>query len=238
MRIARSLLVASCLFAVGCGGGEATPPAQAPAPAEAPARQPAQPASAAPKGADSEADADAASSPPKAEAKADDADATRTVSYVVVPEGLKISVAGVKFTVSAAAVKIASGWGVKLSVVAVASDGKPHSLGSPNAGPLAFAGAVQRKGQSEPEHFGDERSGDDEKAIFGDDPTKFNRTWPAKGTRVLGIGDSLDLQIALWGLGVERDARRPVKQFCHVRMEVGKGMPRAIVEPPQSASGK
>ncbi len=239
MRIARSVLVASCLFAVGCGGAAATPAAEAPAPASTPAAAPPakpEPVAEAPKPAD--ADTDEASAAPKAEAKTDDSDATRTVSYVAVPEGLKISVAGVKFTVSSTAVKIASGWGVKVSVVASASDGKPHSLASPKAGPLAFAGSVQRKGQSEPEHFGDERSGDGEQAIFGDDPTKFNRTWPAKGTRVLGIGDSLDLQIALWGLGVERDARRPVKQFCHLRMEVDKGLPKAIVEPPKSASGK
>ncbi|MET0792447.1 MAG: hypothetical protein ABW061_13080 [Polyangiaceae bacterium] len=243
MRIARSVFVASCLLAFGCGGGEATPPAEAPAPPStaepAPASTPkAEPVAEAPKSEDAPADTADASPPTKAEPAAEDPNATRTVSYVVVPEGLKISVAGVKFTVSAAAVKVASGWGVKVSVVANASDGKPHSLSSPKAGPLAFAGAVQRKGQSEPDHFGDERSGDGEQAIFGDDPTKFNRTWPTKGTRVLGIGDALDLQVALWGLGTEKDARRPVKQFCHVHMQVDKGLPRAVVEPPKSASGK
>lgn len=246
MRIARSVLALSCWFAFGCGGGEATPAAEAPpqpsapAPVPAPAPEPApapKPEAAAPSD-DADAHSDGSSAASHDEAKPDDADATRTVSYVVVPQGLKVSVAGVKFTVSAAAVKIASGWGVKLGVVASASDGKPHSLASPKSGPLAFAGSVQRKGQSEPEHFGDERSGDGEQAIFGDEPTKFSRTWPPKGSRVLGMGDSLDLQVALWGLGVERDARRPVKQFCHVRMEVDKGLPRAIVEPPKSASGK
>jgi hypothetical protein len=157
---------------------------------------------------------------------------------VVVLEGLKISVAGVKFTVIAAATQVASGWGVKLSVVASAVDGKPHSLSNPKSGPLAFAGTVQRKGQGEPEHFGDERSGDGELGVFGDDPTKFSRTWPVKGTRVLGAGDSLDLQVAVWGLGLEKEERRPVKQFCHVRMVVEKGKPRAIVEPPPSIGGK
>jgi hypothetical protein len=157
---------------------------------------------------------------------------------VVVPEGLKASLTGVKFTISAAAAQVGPGWGVKLSVVASAEDGKPHSLSNPKAGPMAFAGSVTRKGKSDPEAFGDERGGDGELSIFGDDPTKFNRTWPGKGARVLGIGDSLDLQVALWGLGANTDSRRPVKQFCHVRMEVGpKGKPRAIVEPPKSAAG-
>ena len=173
-----------------------------------------------------------------AKEKSDDANATREITYVVVPEGLKVSLSGVKFTVSAAAAQVGPGWGVKVSVVASAEDGKPHSLSNPKAGPMAFAGSVKRKGKSEPEAFGDERGGDGEQSIFGDDPTKFSRTWPSKGVRVLGIGDSLDLQVALWGLGANTDSRRPVKQFCHVRMDVGpKGKPRAIVEPPKSASG-
>jgi hypothetical protein len=160
------------------------------------------------------------------------------VTYVAVPEGLKVSLTGVKFVVSAAAAQVGPGWGAKVSVVATAEDGKPHSLSSPKAGPLAFAGSVTRKGKSEPEAFGDERGGDGEQSIFGDDATKFNRTWPGKGVRPLAIGDSLDLQVALWGLGANTDSRRPVKQFCHVRMEVGaKGKPRAIVEPPKSATG-
>jgi hypothetical protein len=167
----------------------------------------------------------------------DDPNATRDVTYVVVPEGLKISVAGVKFSVTSNATRVGPGWGVKLSVVATADDGKPHSLSSPKAGPLAFAGSVTRKGKSQPEHFGDERGGDGEQSIFGDDPSKFSRTWPTKGERVLAIGDALDLQVALWGLGANTESRRPVKKFCHVRMEVGKGKPRAIVEPPPNLAG-
>jgi hypothetical protein len=130
-------------------------------------------------------------------------------------------------------VQVASGWGVKLSVVATALDGKAHSLSSPKSGPLAFAGSVSRKGKSEPDAFGDERSGDGEQEVSADAPAKFNRTWPANGVRVLGAGDSLDLQVALWGLGSDKESRRPVKKFCHVRMNVDKGKPRAIVEPPQ-----
>jgi len=233
MRIACSGLLLSSLLAAACGGAQATPPAEAPV-AEAPVveAKPESAASAEPaKAAPSEppAEDDAAPPAPKAEA---DPNATREVTYMVVPDGLKISVAGVRFTVSASAAQVASGWGVKLNVVASAIDGKPHSLSSPKAGPLAFAGSVLRKGKSEPEPFGDERAGDGEQSIFGDDATKFSRTWPAKGVRVLGAGDALDLQVALWGLGTEKEARRPVKKFCHVRMQVDKGKPRAILEPP------
>ena len=169
---------------------------------------------------------------------ASDSNATRDVTYVVVPEGLKITVAGVKFIASAAAEQIGQGWGAKINIEATSDDGKAHSLTKPKAGPLAFAGSVSRKGKSDPEHFGDERAGDGELAIDPDKPTKFSRVWPVKGVRTLAIGDSLDLQVALWGLGDSADTRRPVKQFFHVRMEVSKGKPRAVIEPPASASGK
>lgn len=230
---------------MGCGGGEIPTPAEPPiarpatvvAPVLAPTTAPDHDDDAPkPLTNDAEGDSDAQ---PKAAAKADpDPNAKRDITYTVVPEGLKISVAGVKFTVTASAAQIAAGWGVKLSVVASASDGKAHSLASPKTGPLAFAGFVQRKAQPEAESFGDERAGNGEQSVFGDDVTKFSRTWPAKGTRVLAIGEVLDLQVALWGLGLEKEERRPVKQFCHVRMQVGKGKPRPIVEPPASATGK
>ena len=244
MRIACSAFVASSLLAIACGGTQSTPPAEVPVssasvPAAAPASAPTPPAAEQAKAESNEATKDSDAPAPTKTAKAEpDPNATREVTYVVVPEGLKISVAGVKFTVSTSATQVAAGWGVKVNVVASATDGKPHSLSSPKAGPLAFAGSVLRKGQSEPESFGDERVGDGEQAVFGDDPTKFSRTWPLKGTRVLAIGDALDLQVALWGLGTEKDARRPVKKFCHVRMQVEKGKPRAIVEPPASVTGK
>src|SRR6187402_2982418 len=226
MRSCASGLVFSSLLVwfAACGGAPPPPPAE-PAPPPPPAVTAAAPVE--------PADDDAA--PPK---KSDDPNAQREITYTVVPEGLKVSVAGVKFNVSAGAAPVGAGWGVWIKVVGVASDGKPHSLTNPKAGPLAFAGSVTRKGKSDPEPFGDERSGDGELAIFGDDPTKFSRTWPPKGVGALTPGDSLDLQIALWGLGVEADSRRPVKQFCHVRMVVEKGKPRAIVEPPASVSGR
>jgi hypothetical protein len=244
MRIVRSVLLVGSLLAGACGGSQAASPvqpkgAEAAAPEPAPSVEPAKPEpSAEPaKPAPSAAAVAAADAPPPSRPKDEpDPNGTREVTYVVVPEGLKVSVAGVRFAVSASAAQIASGWGVKLNVVATGLDGKPHSLSSPKAGPLAFAGSVLRKGQSEAEPFGDERAGDGEQSIFGDDATKFNRTWPAKGVRVLGTGDSLDLQVALWGLGTDRDMRRPVKKFCHVRMLVGQGKPRAIVEPPQGIS--
>jgi hypothetical protein len=240
MRIVRSAFLLTSLLVAACGGAQAAPPAEPP-PTQAPAPSPepsasaeaAKPVEPAPPGSSDEADAKAPAKAP--DPSQPDPNATREVTYVVVPEGLKVTVTGVRFAVSASAVQVASGWGVKLTVVASALDGKPHSLSSPKAGPLAFAGSVLRKGKSEAEPFGDERAGDGEQSVTGD-PSKFSRTWPANGVRVLGAGDSLDLQVALWGLGSDKDSRRPVKKFCHVRMQVEKGKPRAILEPPQGMS--
>jgi hypothetical protein len=245
---ARLGLGVSFLFvitAAACGGGaQAAPPAEPPVadsaattPPSAPTAPPPSEAAAATKPAPPSDAAGADSA--KAEAKAEpDPNGAREVTYVLVPEGLKISVAGVKFLASSAAEQTGRGWGVKVSLEATSDDGKAHSLTKPKAGPLAFAGSVTRKGKSDPEHFGDERTGDGEQAVAGEKPTKISRTWPIKGVRALAIGDALDLQVALWGLGTDADSRRPVKQFFHVRMQVDKGKPRAVVEPPTSASGK
>ena len=250
MCIVRAALLSSILLAGACGGAQATPPAEppvaeaspvpAPSSEAAPSAEPAPSAEAAEPAKSAVGDAAAPSNAPAQPASKGEPDpnAIRDVTYVVVPDGLKVSVAGVRFVVSASALQVASGWGVKLNVVASALDGKPHSLSSPKSGPLAFAGSVLRKGHSEAEPFGDERTGDGEQSIFGDDPSKFGRTWPAKGVRVLGEGDALELQVALWGLGSEKDSRRPVKKFCHVRMQVGKGKPRAMLGPPPGIATK
>jgi hypothetical protein len=237
--------VAHLLALAACGGGaNSTPPAAAPPAESAAPPAPAEPSSAAADNAKTAPASDAASSDAaKPESKpapkaAPDPNATRDVTYVVVPEGLKITVAGVKFLASSVAEQTGGGWGVKVNLEASAEDDKPHLLSKPKAGPLAFAGSVTRKGKAEPEHFGDERAGDGTAAVSGDAPLKFSRTWPVKGVHALAIGDALDLQVALWGLGNDADSLRPVKQFFHVRMQVDKGKPKAIVEPPPSASGK
>jgi hypothetical protein len=237
----RSLLGVSFVVALAssaCGGGaQATPPAE-PVAADSAGTPPPAVSSAPPEG--STAAPAPSDTAPTAEAPkpAPDPNAQREVTYVVVPEGLKITVAGVKFVASSVAEQTGGGWGVKVNVEATADDDKAHSLTKPKAGPLAFAGTVTRKGKSEPEHFGDERAGDGEEPVTADKPAKISRTWPMKGVRALAIGDALDLQVGLWGLGTDADSRRPVKQFFHVRMQVDKGKPRAIVEPPASASGK
>jgi pyruvate/2-oxoglutarate dehydrogenase complex dihydrolipoamide acyltransferase (E2) component len=234
------LLVGGWIFVTslaGCGAEAApepkTPAAAAEAPATAePAPAPAEAAPAEAKPEEPKADAPAA----KPAAPAKDPNAMREVKYVVTPEGLKIEVAGVRFLASAEAKQIAQGWGAKVTIKAEATDGKEHVLLNPKNGPIAFAAAVFKKGSTEAERIPDSREGDGEVKLSGS-PSTFSREFPAKGGRVLAMGETLDMEVALWGLGESTEDRRPVKQFFHVKMKVEKGKPKAVVEPPASASG-
>lgn len=220
---------------VGACGGGATPEPQT-AEVVPSAEAPAEPAPAAPS-----AEAAPTAAPESTEveptpaAPEQDPNAPREVKYVVTPEGLKVEVAGVRFLVSAEAKQIAQGWGAKITVKAEVTDGKEHVLLSPKNGPIAFAAAVFKKGSSEAERIPDGRDGEGELKLSPGSPATFSREFPNKGGRVLAIGETLDMQVALWGLGESKEDRRPVKQFVHVKMKVDKGKPKAIVEPPASA---
>ncbi len=220
----------------GCGG-EATPEPKSAetAPVAARETQPEPPAAEASASADGASESEPVEEATPAVAPAKDPNAQREVKYVVTPEGLKVEAAGVRFLVSAEAKQIAQGWGAKISVKAESMDGKSHSLLSPKNGPIAFAAAVFKKGSTEAERIPDSREGEGELSISAGSPATFSREFPNKGGRVLAIGETLDMEVALWGLGETKDDRRPLKQFVHVRMKVEKGKPKAIVEPPSTA---
>jgi len=129
------------------------------------------------------------------------------------------------------------GFVVKVTVSATASEAR--SLLAPKNGALAFAGSVKRSGQSEAEHFGDEREGDGEEPLPPGTSVKLTREWPGKlKVRPLGNGDSLELDVALWGLGTTSADRRAVKQFLRVKAKVDHWKARASIEPPPSMKGK
>jgi hypothetical protein len=197
--------------------------------------EPAVPATDAASNAEAAPAADAKPEAPVDAKPAKDPNAAREVKYVVTPEGLKIEVAGVRFLASAEAKQIAQGWGAKVSIKAEALDGKEHVLLNPKNGPIAFAAAVFKKGSTEAERIPDSRDGDGEVKV-GASASTFSREFPAKGGRVLAMGETLDMEVALWGLGDTSEDRRPVKQFFHVKMKVDKGKPKATVEPPASAA--
>ena len=163
-------------------------------------------------------------------------DEQRTVRYVQTPEGLRVEILGVKFVPKAEAVKTPAGIGLKLTLEATTSEAR--SLLAPEHGPLAFAGAIKRKGKSEPEAFGDARKGEGEVLLTPDKPTKLVREWPGPKGGGLGNGDVLELDVGLWGLGANAAERRPVKQFLRVKVVVENWKGRARVEPPPSVKGQ
>jgi len=224
--------VVSTSVALGaCGASPAAPPeaAVAPEPA-APAAAPEPPSTEKPPE-PTESTASDAAPPPAA-----NPDEQRTVRYVQTPEGLRVEILGVKFIPKAEAVKTPAGIGVKLTLEA--TSGESRSLLAPEHGPLAFAGAIKRKGKSEPETFGDERKGEGEVVLTPDKPTKIVREWPGPKGGGLGNGDVLELDVGLWGLGANAAERRPVKQFLRVKVVVENWKGRARVEPPPSVKGQ
>jgi len=233
---AKTLVLIAVIVAVteSCGGSSV--PATAPessgtsAPSESIEPASSSPAPNEPSAEASKTEAAAASS----ENSAKDPNAEREVQYLVTPEGLQIRVEGVRFIASATAERSGAGWGVKLNVDAIVNDDKKHSLLNPKGGPIALAGAIETDGKTE--RFGDKREGEDDQILEPGKPAKLTRKWPGKGAeKPLVKGQSLELEVGLWGIGDTAETRRPVKNFFHVKLVVGQGKPHALVAPPASA---
>jgi hypothetical protein len=228
----RSFACVGLAVLVACGA-PAKPP-EAPAEPE-PATVPPEPASEKPSDPTAGPDPTAERAEPEAP-PAPSADEQRNIRYVQTPEGLRVEILGVKFVPKAEALKTPAGIGLRLTLEATA--GEARSLLSPKHGPLAFAGAIKRKGKADPESFGDERKGDGEVVLDADKPTKIVREWPGPKGGALGNGDVLELDVGLWGLGTSAADRRPVKQLLRVKVVVENWKGRARIEPPPSMKGQ
>jgi hypothetical protein len=234
LSVATSLVTLSALIA--CGGGKEPPAAPETASTEGPAAaEPAPVASEEPPTppAAEESPAPAAEKPVPDERPAADPNAPREVKYIQTPDGLKVEVSGVRFVVTAASTKLPNGFGVRVSVKAESLDKKTHLLLSTDNGPLAIAGNVTRKGKTT--SFGDERKGEADQSVGPGASLEFAREWPGKGPDKplpLGNGDSVELDVALWGVGDDPDSRRPVRQFARVKARVEGWKGKATVEPP------
>lgn len=227
MRRGRTALFAA-LLALGCGSKPAAPVETAgtpSAPATKPAEEPAAPD-------EPEAGPD---EPAEAPAKPGDGP-PRTVKYIMTTKGLEIEIDGVRFMPRASPVKKGAGWGVKVEVDAKVIDDGAHSLLDPENGPLAFAGSVERGGAAE--RIVDKRGGEGEKLIAQGDKLVLKREWPGKsGEKPLTAGQTLTLEVGLWGLGPDADQRRPVRDFFQVKLRVGDGgKPQPVIMPPPSAN--
>lgn len=148
--------------------------------------------------------------------------------YRLKADGLHVEVLGAEFLPKARAVKIAGGWGVEIDVEAQTSE--DVSLLGSKKGPLAFAARVTRPAE---ETIGDSRDGSEDVWLRPEKPLRFRRTWPDAGTPPVRAGQTLELQVGLWGLGATPDERKPVRKFFVVKMKPDEKGATALVSPPQ-----
>lgn len=150
----------------------------------------------------------------------------RDITYRMTSGGLVIEVEGLSLEPKAVPVKTAKGWIVALSVRATAKDQHAHKLLSPEKGPLMVAAEIVRGDKSE--RVGDERKGDDEETLNAGEATTLDR----KVQVPVVAGQTLTLNVGLWGLGRDAEERRPVKKLFVVKMVAGAKKPQPVITPP------
>lgn len=150
----------------------------------------------------------------------------REVVYRLSERGLKIQIEGAEFVPKAEAIRVAGGWGVKLTVQATTN--AERLLYSAKEGPLAFGGYVSRSSR---EKFGDAREGGGTVALSPGPPIQFSRTWPSPGEKGLATGEAIELHVGLWGFGSNEKDTRPVHKFVVVKMVGGAGA-TPVLQPP------
>lgn len=216
-----------------CGGSKQEPEAATPAPTEeAPEEQDMSAEEAAllaqieESAAIADSEAAQASGEPEQSDNNGDGPPERETVYRVSPDGLKVQIEGAEFLPKAEAIRVAGGWGVKLTVQATTKEEKV--LYSAAEGPLAFGGYVSRSSR---EKFGDSRKGGGELKLSPGPAIQFSRTWPKSGEKGLASGETLELHVGLWGFGENEKDTRPVHKFVVVRMVGGQGA-TPVVQPP------
>lgn len=226
----RSPIFALCSlsFLVACGAGRS----EAESPSDRPPSMGGEPAEAAPEldePIDPENESEAA---PEPEADEEPDRNPRDVRYIVGDAGLRIEVAGARFQPKVEAVKVGGGWGVKVTVKGTSHNGEKHSILAPEDRQLAFAGTVKRAGKAE--EFNDERAGEDEVVIDQGQPVTLVRQWPGNiDVKPVANGQTLELEVGLWGLGKSAKTRKPLRKFFVVKMPVAGGRkPKPVLAPP------
>ena len=160
-----------------------------------------------------------------------DALSGRDVVYRVTPQGLVIELSGIHLRPVAKAFRDAKGtYGVDLSLTAESFDDRQYWLSRPAEGPLSIAGRIETAAGKRV-RFADERRGDDEEVVRAGEPRQFKQRWPGKGQPKLHAGETLTLEVGLWGVHAESERERPVRRLFEVKL-VGAQPPQAVVSPP------
>lgn len=155
----------------------------------------------------------------------------REIVYRVTPQGLVIEVGGIHLRPVAKAFRDARGnYGVDLQLTAESFDDRQYWLSRPEEGPLSIAGRIEGPAGKR-RRFADERHGDAEEVVRPGAPRQFKQRWPGKGQPKLRPGETLTLEVGLWGVHADAERERPVRRLFEVKL-VGARPPQAVVSPP------
>ena len=170
--------------------------------------------------------------PAAAPAREKDELSGREVVYRVTPKGLVIEIDGFHLRPEAKPFRDSGGtYGVELVLRAESFDGRQFWVDTPKEGPLSIAGKVQSK-DGKVQRFADEHGAPgDERVVLSDAPHTFKQRWPGRGQPKLREGQTLTLEVGLWGVRAESERERPVRRLFTVKMVGGKKSP-AVIEPP------
>jgi hypothetical protein len=156
--------------------------------------------------------------------------AGREIVYRVTPKGLVIEVDGFHLRPEAKPFKDKNGaYGIQLVVNAESFDGRQYWVNKPKEGPLSIAGKVE--GQGKVSRFGDQREGSGEEPVLEGNPRRFEQRWPGRGQPKLWSGQTVTLEVGLWGVRVGSERERPVRRLFVVKMVAGPRS-QAVVTPP------
>jgi hypothetical protein len=120
-------------------------------------------------------------------------------------------------------------YGIELVVNAESFDGRQYWLNKPKEGPLSIAGKVEGQGKSS--RFADQREGSGEEPVLEGSPRRFRQRWPGHGQPKLWAGQTVTLEVGLWGVRAESERERPVRRLFVVKMVAGPHS-QAVITPP------
>jgi hypothetical protein len=103
-------------------------------------------------------------------------------------------------------------------------------VNKPKEGPLSIAGKIETK-DGKPARFLDQREGKSEELVHSSESRTFHQRWPGRGQPKLWWGQTVTLEVGLWGVRSDSGRERPVRRLFVVKM-LADNKPQAIVSPP------
>jgi hypothetical protein len=165
-------------------------------------------------------------------AAAADQNVGRDIVYRVTAKGLVIEVDGIHFRPEAKPVREKNGsYSIRLVLNVESFDGRRYWVDKGSKGPLSIAGKVEERGGGKSSRFDDQRGETSEEGVMSEAPRRFEQRWPGHGQPKVWAGQSVTLEVGLWGVRAESERERPVRRLFVVKMVAGERAP-AVITPP------